>query len=169
MRSALQLTNVTGQPGALLRRQAAFHLAEQQYKRLIRQKQRAWQLQQLRQHLCNLNRDPRMLWRSCNASRNALPESLRDPSCWNAFRDRLALRTPPADCHLPDGLDTPHISPAVVDCLNAAVITRGEVTQALAGLHNGRASGSSELAAEFLRYASWGSGSAGRWPYQRAR
>ena len=130
-----------------------FHLAEQQYKRLIRRKQRAWQLQQLRQHLCNLHRDPRMLWRSYNASRNALPESLRDPSCWNAFRDRLALRTPPADCHMPDGLDTPHISPAAVDCLNAAVITRGEVSQALAGLHNGRASGSSELAAEFLRYA----------------
>ena len=94
-----------------------------------------------------------MLWRSYNASRNALPESLRDPSCWNAFRDRLALRTPPADCHMLDGLDTPRISPAAVDCLNAAVITRGEVSQALAGLHNGRASGSSELAAGFLRYA----------------
>ena len=52
---------------------------------------------------------------------------------------------PPADCHLLDGLGTPQIPPAAVGCLNAAVITREEVSQALAGLHNSRESGYSEL------------------------
>ena len=140
------------------RRQATaagtFEGEEQRFKALTRRKRRRWQLLQLQQHLHDLRRNPRALWQDFNRSRSALPPSLASPSAWAHFQQLLAAHQTAAGCHLPVEVISPPYSQAAADQLNCAAISADEVIAALPNLHNGRASGLSELPAEFYRYAS---------------
>jgi hypothetical protein len=110
-------------------------------------------MQQLQRHLTDLCRDPRVLWRTFNAHRATLPTTLHDPAAWNLFCDRLAHRLPVASCSLPPGITVPAIEAVEVVRLDDNTITHEEFRVALTGLHNGRATGASELPAEYLRHA----------------
>jgi hypothetical protein len=67
------------------------------------------------------------------------------------FRDRLAHRLLVAGCSMPPGVTVPTFEAAEAARLNDNTITLH--TLALTGSHNGRATGASELPAEYLRYA----------------
>jgi hypothetical protein len=56
-----------------------FQVEERRYKALIRRKQRVGQMQQLQRNLADLHQDPRVFWRTFNATRATLLTSLHDP------------------------------------------------------------------------------------------
>jgi len=122
-----------------------FRVLKRYFKSLVRSKRR--------QHLHDLRRNPRQPWREFNHTRPAVPPALGSPDQWFQFQQRFATHQPPASCHLPAELHVPSYSQEAADQLNVATITSVEVLAALARLHNGRASGVSELPAEIYRYA----------------
>lgn len=62
------------------------------------------------------------------------------------------MHLPTTACHLPD-ITAPPSASFTTDDLNSDNISQDEVLVALADLHNSRASGNSDLPAEYFRYA----------------
>ena len=130
----------------------SFRAAELQFKSLVRSKRRRWFEQRQLQHVHDITHNARKPWTVFNYSRNTLPPSLGSPDQWVQFQQKLAAHQPPLGCHLLAELSPPSYSQEAADQLNAANVSPAEVLAALARLHNGRASGVSELPAEY-RYA----------------